>query len=160
MVQASAQDIINDFVVFKDQQVNLQAVICMHETETCGFLILELLRLFLDIYEINWTKTWKYMHKLVVIFNPLPTTWRVAELKTLAPRHFQLLELVDFFFKKQLPQVQLPIIEGDFVKVERLCVVACNKVISDNQIYNSFREHLKTFRDSSYTSQQLIKELS
>lgn len=72
----------------------------MHETETCGFLILELLRLMWDVHEINWSKTWTYTHKLIAIFNPLPTTWRVSEFKAMAPRHFQLLELVDFFFKK------------------------------------------------------------
>lgn len=77
-----------------------KGMVCMSETETCGFLILELLRLFLDVYNITWNKTWTYMHKLVAIFNPLPTQWRVAELKSLAPRHLQLLELVDFFFKK------------------------------------------------------------
>ena len=75
-------------------------IICMHETETCGFMILELLRLFLDVYSVTWNKTWTYMHKLCAIFNPLPSQWRVLDMKTLVPRHFQLLEQVDFFFKK------------------------------------------------------------
>jgi len=59
----------------------------MTETETCGFLILELLRQFLDVHDITWNKTWTYMHKLIAIFNPLPIQWRVAELKARAPRH-------------------------------------------------------------------------
>lgn len=104
----------------------------MSETETCGFIILELLRLFLDDYELPWTKSWTKMYRLIAIFNPLPTTWDVQELKEIAPRHFELLEKVDYFFKKQFPMFQMPLIEGDKVRVERLCIIGCHKVVTDS----------------------------
>ena len=71
--------------------------------------ILEFLRVFLDVYELPWKDAWKNVYNaFCCAFYSLDyesfEEWNLESFELLLPRHFKLLNLINYYFLQQVKQ--------------------------------------------------------
>ncbi len=144
-VSASIQDIITSHILQYDNLNNMEEKVCIQLNDTHPALaVAELMRLFVDVYDMDWNTAWQKVTKIINYTNHtlLPEaleTWSIALLAEILPRHLQIIYEINERFLNEL-RINYPgeiellaktsIIDDErkLVRMSHLAIIGSNKV--------------------------------
>ena len=134
------------------QEFDAKNSIYLHETHS-AIAIIEMLRLLIDEYELEWTQAWNVVYHTFScgFFNMKEDQmekWPLDMFEKLLPRHLELLYLINHVFlekvKKFFPSSQhkeriqhMSLVEESTpkqIRMANLCMVACHKIVTCSEM--------------------------
>jgi len=127
LVAASVSDIVKRFIREHGSNFDIfpdKIAIQLNDTHP-SLAIAELMRLFIDVYNIEWDKAWNITTKTFAYTNHtlLPEAleeWPVTLMEALLPRHMEIIYDINHFFMKDV-SMKYP---GDVNKLKNMSIIA------------------------------------
>ena len=159
-VAAGLQSIINDHLKIYGTLDNFadKVVIQLNDTHP-ALAIPELMRIFMDSYEMSWNKAWSIVTKTFAYTNHTVMQealekWPVDYINRLLPRIYMIIETVDQKFVEELKQMgrdhnfieSVRIVSGGSVRMANLSIIGAYSVNGVAKIHTDIIK-TQTFRD-------------
>ena len=163
-VSATLQDIIRKFRINDNDFSKFPEKNAIHLNDTHPALAVpELMRLFLDVYDMNWDEAWDIVKRTIAYTNHTVMSealekWPVSMFEELLPRHLQILYEINYRFLERvrlryhndLKKIRsMSIFEEEYIKNIRManvCIIGSHSVNGVAELHSEILKN-KIFKD-------------